>query len=111
MRIIAYNYDFEKPVLLHVDRLSQIKNITAGFFRDDGHLVLQSAKPYSSNVVAYVIPIGDMPQSLDEAMTARSIEIKKNIDMREFLGEGIGKEMIRQPDSVLWAMGLDPEIY
>ena len=110
MRVIAYKKGFEKPIVDHVDSLGKIKGIVAGFIREDGYAVLQSSVVNRKSVL-YVVPIGEMPQSLDEAITARAVEAEKNLDLAGFMDEAIDKDIVSLPNSVLWAMGLDPEIY
>ena len=110
MRVVAYKKGFDKPCIEHLDRLSRINGIVGGFIREDGYAVLQG-RVQKGNSVVYVLPIGEMPQSLGEALTARIVEAEKNLDMLSFTSEAIDKDIVSVPNSVLWAMGCDPEIY
>lgn len=104
MRVIAYVPSVEEPTIQHVENISDIR-FTGGEILDGGW----SVALHCVNDTVVVLPVGELPGTLDEAMEARSDEIFAN---RGNLAE-IYRKKKRQKDAsvaqAIWALGLDPE--
>ena len=111
MRIIGYKEGFHYPVIDHLDRLEPLK-IQGGSFLPNGDIALHCING-SEDIVCMIYP-QPFPATLQEAMEQRSREIGRGASLfAPIASDRIRKRnednILRQENSVLWALELDPE--
>lgn len=115
MRAIAYTEKYKLPIIDYVDNLCKLKIVGVQFL-DDGTLALQCMKYDGRRNVdfLYMIPLGDFPADLEEAMQDREYECQRGENLFSMIAKPaiqrrIENQILQQDNAALWALGLDPD--